>query len=154
MNEPAQLLLIAIQIITVIALIVTTAKTWQMSSANSRAAKAAEESVAEMQKQRLQTSTPNVLAYFEIDSQSLLYLIIKNAGLGVATKVNLHFTPRLQNSRQAELNDLGLLVHGIATMPPGYEIRTLIDSAISYLINSRYAAKETGCNRRRASKAD
>src|SRR5439155_12577570 len=71
-----------------------------------------------------------------------LYLIIKNTGKSLARNVKLEFRPPLQNSEPApqkpipKLAESPLIQHGLETMPPGFEIRLILDNALPYMNKS------------------
>lgn len=122
-----QQILFWVQVVSLIALVVYVIKTGQM-------AKATEASVAEMRNTRDQESAPYVTTYFDIPMGSqAIYLVVKNTGQTLATNVKLSFAPPLRVARENYLpKDWNLIKDGIESLPPGYEIRTLFDSAVLY----------------------
>ncbi|HUS11827.1 MAG TPA: hypothetical protein VMZ30_15270 [Pyrinomonadaceae bacterium] len=106
----------------------------QSAEATVRSAKAAEDSIRELRETREQETAPYVLAYFDASfDTSLIYLVIKNVGKTPANNVRILFDPPIRNSsRGIEIADLPMIKDGIGSIAPGYEIRTLFDSAISY----------------------
>jgi hypothetical protein len=106
----------------------------QSAEATLRSARAAEDSVRELRENREQESAPYVVAYFDASFEtSLIYLVIKNVGKTPANNVRFLFDPPIQNSSQGiDIAELPMIRDGIGSIPPGYEIRTLFDSAISY----------------------
>lgn len=134
--DPAtqQTILFIVQILSLIFLIIYVVKTWEMASATRKAAEATEKSVIEMRETRDQETAPFVVAYFDTQSeQGLIYLVIKNIGRTIATQVRFTFTPELQASKDSRrLGEVGFIKNGVESMPPNYEIRTLVDSAAAY----------------------
>ena len=150
-----QIVALLVQSISLIFLIIYVRKTAQMAKATSksvemtqemastaklsaeatiRSAKAAEESVQELREAREQESAPYVVAYFDASLETfLIYLVIKNIGKTFANRVNLDFEPPIQNSTEGiNISEIPILKDGIGSIPPGYEIRTLFDRALSY----------------------
>jgi hypothetical protein len=130
-----QTILFFVQITSLIFLIVYVIKTWEMASATRKAAEATEKSVIEMRDTRDQETAPFVIAYFDVQTESsLIYLVVKNIGRTVANQVILTFTPALRSSNDNRvLGETGFIKNGIESMPPNYEIRTLVDSSVGYL---------------------
>lgn len=129
-----QSILFFVQIASLIFLIIYVVKTWEMASATRKAAEATEKSVLEMRETRDQETAPFIIAYFDVQTEaSLIYLVVKNIGRTVATQVKLSFTPELQSSNDnGLLKEVGFIKNGIESMPPNYEIRTLVDSSPGY----------------------
>ncbi len=129
-----QTILFFVQILSLIFLIIYVVKTWEMASATRKAAEATEKSVIEMRETRDQETAPFVIAYFDTQTESgLIYLVVKNIGRTVANQVKLTFTPALQSSGpNRRLDEVGFITNGIESMPPNYEMRTLVDSAAAY----------------------
>ena len=129
-----QTILFFVQIASLIFLIIYVVKTWEMASATRKAAEATEKSVLEMRETRDQETAPFVIAYFDVQTEAnLIYLVVKNIGRTVATQVKLTFTPELRSSNDNRLlKEVGFIKNGIESMPPNYEIRTLVDSSPAY----------------------
>lgn len=129
-----QTILFFVQIASLVFLIVYVIKTWEMASATRKAAEATEKSVTEIRETRDQETAPFVIAYFDVQTESsLIYLVVKNIGRTVATQVKLTFTPSLRSSNDNRLlGEVGFIKNGIESMPPNYEIRTLVDSSVAY----------------------
>ncbi|MCD4812863.1 hypothetical protein K8S19_04140 [bacterium] len=126
-----------VQIATLIFLIIYVVKTWHIASASKKSAEVSENILKEMKESRGQEVAPYIVAYFEIPyGKQLIYLVVKNGGKTVARNVKLEFQPPLKNSDGGEINELTLIRGGIASIPPGHEIRTFFDSAISYFAKS------------------
>jgi hypothetical protein len=128
-----QMLLFFIQIASLVFLIIYVVKTWEMASATRKAAEATEKSVLEMREQRDTEIAPYIVAY--LDGQGvvngILYLVIKNTGKTVAKNVKVIFDPPLQTKFPDFLNKV-LPQNGIPSIPPGYEIKTILDNFITY----------------------
>jgi hypothetical protein len=71
----------------------------------------------------------------------MIYLVVKNIGQSVAKKVRLTFYPMLQTSFNISLGEMSFIKNGIESMPPGFEIRTLVDSTSSYFSNPNFPLK-------------
>ena len=144
-NATQSTLLFLIQVLTLIALIIYVAKTWEMASATRKAAEATEQSVTEMKETRDQQTRPYVIAYFMVkEGTGLIYLILKNIGQGVARNVRFSFDPPLITSSETinqMLAKMSFVTEGIQSMPPGYELKTLFDSTVSYLNNEELPQK-------------
>jgi hypothetical protein len=132
-----QIGLFCIQIPTLIALIVYVAKTWEMASATRKSAEIAENTILEMREARDQEIAPYVVAYFDvIPEQDLIYLVIKNIGKSMATDIRLEFSPPLEESSECKYYRKVMEVlanNSISSIPPGYEIRTILHSFGGYL---------------------
>lgn len=142
------IILLITQVLTLIALIIYVVKTWHIASSTKESAIATQHMLEEMKESRDQELAPYVVAYFDIPyGKPLIYFCMKNIGKTVAHNVKLEFTPPLQNSRGNEIYETALIRDGIGSLPPGYEIKTLFDSAISYYGNENlplnYASKVT-----------
>jgi hypothetical protein len=150
-----QIVALLVQSVSLVFLIIYVRKTAQMAEATSksvemtqemvstarlsaeatiRSAKAAEDSVQELRETRERESVPYVVAYFDASLETfLIYLVIKNIGKTFANKVKLDFEPPIQNSTEGiNISEIPIIKDGIGSIPPGYEIRTLFDSALSY----------------------
>ncbi len=122
-----------LQFLSLVFLIVYVVKTWEMAAATRRSAEATERSVTEMREARDQESAPYVVVYFDIPVGShMIYLVIKNIGKSVATNIRFTITPPLQTTIDWPIHDLAIFRDGIASMPPGYEIRTIVDGSVAY----------------------
>lgn len=128
------MILASVQILSLIALIVYVIKTWHMASATKKSAEAAQRTLDELKETRDQETAPYVVTYFEASPEShIIFLIVKNIGKTTARDVKLRFDPHLKSSNQGiDMDMVSLIKSGIASMPPGYQIRTVFDSAISY----------------------
>jgi len=128
-----QLFGIVVQFLSLIFLIVYVIKTWEMASATRVAAEATQSSVAEMHEARDQQTAPYIVVYFDVPfGTALIYLVVKNMGSSIANNVKLVFTPPLSASSGDEIREASFIKNGIAAMPPGYEIRALLDTGPDY----------------------
>ncbi len=130
-----QIALLVIQIPTLITLILYVIKTWEMAAASKRSAEIAEKTLQELRDTRDAEIAPYVIAYMDVpDSDRQLYLIIKNIGKSMATNIKITFDPPLQTPYPDMLARV-LPKDGIPSMPPNYEIRTVVDSFHKYKIS-------------------
>lgn len=136
-TDTQQTILFFVQITSLVFLIIYVIKTWEMASATRKAAEATEKSVLEMRETRDQETAPFVIAYFDIQMESnLIYLVVKNIGRTVASQISLTFTPELQSSNTSHpISEVGFIKNGIDSMPPNYEIKTIVDSINVYFSN-------------------
>jgi hypothetical protein len=122
-----------VQALTLIALIIYVILTGRMASAAKRSAQISEKTLQEMKESRAQEVAPYVVPYFDIPyGRFLIYLVVKNVGKSVARNVKLEFEPPLRNHEGEKINEIPMIKQGIASIPPGYEIRTIFDSMSSY----------------------
>src|SRR5262249_13529785 len=133
-KEFIESVLAGVQILSLLALIIYVIKTWHMASAALKSATVAEQTLQELKDARDQETAPQVVAYFDVPRRRrTIDLVIKNIGKTTAHNVKLKFDPVLKSSiEQVQIEDLVLFKEGIGSMPPGYEIRTVFDSVISY----------------------
>jgi len=147
-KEIMDIIILVAQVLTLIALVVYVIKTWHIASATKESAIVSQKMLEEMKAGRDQEISPYVITYFDIAyGKRLIYLVIKNIGKTVAKNVKLEFEPKLKNSTGDKIDNTPLIKEGIGSIPPGYEIKTLFDSAISYFGNEKlplsYVAKVT-----------
>jgi len=133
-KEILDMVLAVVQILSLVALVIYVIKTWHMASATKNSAEAAQKTLDELRDGRDQETAPYVVIYFEVSPQThLIYLVIKNIGKTIANNIKLVFEPPLRSTHAAfQMHELALMKDGISSMPPGYEIRTVFDSAITY----------------------
>lgn len=134
-KEIIDIILAAVQILTLFTLIIYVIKTWQIASASKKSTEVSEKILKEMKESRDQEIAPYVVAYFDIEGY-LIYLVIKNLGKSVAKNVKLEFQPPLKNSKGEKISDIPLIKAGIGSIPPGYEMRTFFDGVNSYFNKS------------------
>jgi len=105
-----------IQIVTLIALIIYVAKTWEIASASTKSTKVSEGILKEMKESRDTEVAPYVVVYFDIPyGKHLIYLVIKNIGKSVANNVKLVFQPSLKNRNGERINDMSFIKEGIGS---------------------------------------
>lgn len=122
-----------VQTISLIFLIIYVIKTWQMASSTRKAAEATELSVQEMREIRDEETAPHIVIYFELPQEKVVYLVVNNIGKGTATNIKLDFDPPLQTAGQMPaISETPMIRDGIASMPPGYKLRTLLGSSFEY----------------------
>jgi hypothetical protein len=135
-----------VDILTLIFVVIYVWKTWHIASATKESAKATEKSadisrktLEEMKEARDQDTAPYIFVYLDIIvGKQDIYLFVKNVGKSIANNVKLEFDPPLEiSSPKYKISDRAFIKDGISSMPPGYEIKTLFDSAISYFDNKK-----------------
>ncbi len=132
-SELFNLILLATQILTLIALVIYVVKTWHIASATKVAAGVSALSLQEMKEARDQEIAPYVVVYFDMPrGEHFIYLVVKNIGRSIARDVKLQFSPRLIGISQEDFTNLPMIRDGIASMPPNHEIRTLVDSTVAF----------------------
>jgi hypothetical protein len=139
----------AINLITLIYLHIYTKKTYSIAKSTRRTAGQAAESAKiteesfkvstkildEMRETRDAQIAPYVFAYLDQGNDAeatKIYLMIKNAGRGVARNVRVSFDPELQNGGTYSLAHIRQLTNEIPALPPGGEIRHAFAFTIKY----------------------
>lgn len=109
-----------------LAAIVLAALTWLYVNETSKMAKATAALAAETKKAREEATRPVVIAEMRPDQQHLAWLVIRNAGNGVARELRFSCDPdmRIVNGT---LMELPLFGKGLGALAPGAEIRTILD---------------------------
>ncbi|MFN4228049.1 MAG: hypothetical protein ACK4F0_07935 [Candidatus Ratteibacteria bacterium] len=125
--ERLSIVSIVVQILTFGALIFYTIATFKMASASKF-------SVNEMKKMREQEFFPYVVVYFDVPyGQHIIELVVKNIGKRPAKNVKMKISPPLVSSEsKIDLGEVGFIKNGIKMLPPGYEIRTFVDTTSAY----------------------
>jgi hypothetical protein len=147
-KETVDLIVAAIQVLTLIAIIIYVWKTWQLASdtramseaakksaeATLKSAELSEKVLQEMEASRDLLVTPHVIVYFDNQYENFgrLFLVVRNVGKGLAENIKLKFTPDLINHDGPEIGKIFMLKHGIPSLPPGYEIRHSFDRIGAY----------------------
>lgn len=135
-RDVLDILIFIIQILTLVFLIIYVKKTWDIASATRASTKTSERMLEEMRDERDQETAPYVIAYFEFKNH-VIYLYIKNIGKTAARNVTLEFEPKLQTKLMEDyISNTNLIKNGIKSLAPGQEIKTLFDTAPSYLNSS------------------
>jgi hypothetical protein len=133
-KETLDIILASIQAVGLIALILYVVKTWHIASATREAARVSEKTLQEMKDARDQEVAPHVIAYFDLPlNEHVIYLAIKNVGKSVASNIRIEFEPKLVGHRNEDFTMLPFVRDGIGSMPPGYEIRTFVDTSMAML---------------------
>lgn len=128
-----EIILAVIQGATLLYLAFTLAKNWEMASAARDAAEASRATLEEMRDARDDETAPYVVVHFDIPhGKQLLYLVIKNIGKSVATDVQITFDPILSDTRGKKFSAFPIFTDGIKTLPPDYEIKTLVDVSFEF----------------------
>lgn len=132
-----------IQTLSLVALVFYVWKTWQIAAATKESAEIYEQILREMRDAREAEVAPYVIVYFDIDrTRDALYLVIKNVGKSLASNVKLQFNPPLKNTNMNPLHsvpkieDSPLVRNGIDSMPPGFQLRLVLDRAGRYIDKS------------------
>lgn len=129
-----------INLLTVIFVIKYTQKTFSIAETTRKTASQAAET-ADITKQSFQVSadilnemratreaqmSPYVYVYLDQlgdESAVKLFLVIKNAGRGIARNVKVEFEPELENGGTYSLAHIKQIINNIPPLPPGGEIR-------------------------------
>lgn len=80
----------------------------------------------EMKETRDAETAPYVFAYFdhvEEDNETKLFLVIKNAGKGIARDIKINIEPELQNGNTYSLKHIKQIINNMPPLPPSGEIR-------------------------------
>jgi hypothetical protein len=134
-----QIINTVVQSASLVFLVIYVVKTWQMASSTRMAAEATELSVQEMRAMRDEETSPHVIVHFEITQDRLIYLVVKNIGKGTAVDVRLDFDPPLKTPDNfTPINEISMVKDGIASMPPEYELRTLLGTSVDYFGNNNF----------------
>jgi len=131
---------IIIQSLTLIALVLYVAKTWEMASATRESARISELTLQEMRDARDQEVAPYVLAYFDVQvSNDQIEFVVKNNGRGMATDIQIVFDPAFKAPptlsgapTHEKLMEIFMPEGKITSLPPNREIRTIISSFSDY----------------------
>lgn len=79
----------------------------------------------ESRKNRFLKESPNIVPFLKTtEEHSVLQLIIKNFGEGVAKNVKVSFSKDFNRfGKEKKLSDIGIAMHGMSYFPPQYELR-------------------------------
>ncbi len=120
-----------VQTASLVVLAIYTWKTCTIAGETKRSAAAQEETLKLMSADYSRRVSPNVIVYFDVDfNQSVIYLVVRNVGLGAASHIDFRIDPPLRSHSLRDIRPFGFIQHGIAQLLPGQEIRTTFDSAI------------------------
>jgi hypothetical protein len=89
----------------------------------------------EMRETRDAQTAPYIFTYFDQmkgKDATKIFLVIKNAGKGLARDVRVTFDPELQNDQTYSLKHIKQLTRHIPSLPPGKEIRHAFAFTIKY----------------------
>lgn len=126
-------ILVAVQVLTLIALVIYVIKTWEMASATKQAAEVSRQTLEEMKESRDQEVAPYVVVHFELPfGKRWIYLVVKNIGKSIAEDIRVEFTPPLRNTEGEKISNLAMIQHGIPSLPPNAEVRTFFDTTLEY----------------------
>lgn len=142
-------LLIAVQIATLIGLVLYVYKTWEIASAtrkttelsqrstelSQKSIELSQQALEEMRAGREQEIAPYVLAYIDMPYGGwVLFFVVKNIGKTVAKEIKFVFEPPLQSGwgNRAHEFDVSFLKKGISSLAPGQELRVVFDAMTNY----------------------
>ena len=117
------------QIATVVALVLTVWKTWEMAIATQKAAKATADTVEEMRLSRESASAPHIVVYLASPSDNIAEIIIENFGEGTARDIQFNIRPPLQSSLST---DIGRFFETPKWLPPRSRLSHALDVWSSY----------------------
>lgn len=121
------------QIATLLALVVTVWKTWEMAVATQKAANATAATVEEMRKARESASAPHIVVYLASPGSNIAEIIVENFGEGTARDIQLKIEPPLQSSLS---KDIGRFFESPKWLPPRSRLSHALD------VWSRYFASD------------
>jgi len=133
--------LLVLQFLTLVGLIVTVWKTWEMAVATQKAANATADTVEEMRLARESASAPHIVVYLASPRANIAEIIVENFGEGTAKDVYLRFDPSLQSSLST---DVGSFFASPKWLPPRSRISHALDVWSAYFASelpSQYAVK-------------
>jgi hypothetical protein len=133
-SEQLNFTLAVIQGIQLLTLVVYSVFTWVIAAETRHSAAVAQDALRELRETRLEESAPYVVGYFDVPyGRNEIELVVKNVGKTVAHDIRLEFDPPFRGLTQSHQNTWPrLFTDGIASLPPGYEIRTWINSYAGY----------------------
>jgi len=125
-----------VQIATLIFLIIYVWKTWEMASATRKSTEISEKTLLEMKETREQETAPYIVVYCDIpNNDPSIYIVVKNIGKTIAEDINITFNPTLCSNLKfpGDLKmNYPIVGDTIKSMPPGYELKTVLDVASNY----------------------
>jgi hypothetical protein len=133
--------LLVLQLLTLVGLIVTVWKTWEMAVATQKAANATADTVEEMRLARESASAPHIVVYLASPRTNIAEIIVENFGEGTAKDVHLRFEPSLQSSLS---KDVGRFFDSPKWLPPRSRLSHAFDVWSAYFASelpSQYAVK-------------
>jgi hypothetical protein len=129
-----QLILFAVQVLTLIAIVVYVWKTWEMAAATRLAAEASQKALEEMRLTREEESRPFVIVFFELGLDgTTVRLVITNVGKLPAKNVKFSFNPELrQGSWSREpVSQSPKIKEGIGFLPPDVKFSEFFDAFVN-----------------------
>lgn len=127
------------QVATLLALIVTVWKTWEMAVATQKAANATTATVEEMRKARESASAPHIVVYLASPGSNIAEIIVENFGEGTARDIQFKIEPPLQSSLS---KDIGQFFESPKWLPPRSRLSHALDVWSKYFA-SDYPRKYT-----------
>lgn len=117
--------------ISIILDVILTIVTALMAYETYKMAKSTKSSVKEMETNRKEANSAEVIMYFKVESHRI-YLVIENVGNTIAKNIEISFETELKNSMEDTFDKL----ESIDFLPPHYEIKTFFDTTTAY--NQKY----------------
>ena len=117
------------QMATLIVLVLTVWKTWEMAIATQKAAKATADTVEEMRLSRESASAPHIVVFLASPSDNIAEIIIENFGEGTARDIQFNISPPLQSSLS---RDIGRFFETPKWLPPKSRLSHALDVWSSY----------------------
>jgi hypothetical protein len=123
----------AVQIMSLIALVIYVIKTWEMASATREAAEISAKVLEHNRNVQDQEVAPYMVVYLDIPyGDPWIYLVVRNVGKTIAENVSITFDPPLTRMQHEPLATLPIDDAQMGSFPPGYEVRIFFDSTIEY----------------------
>jgi hypothetical protein len=117
------------QLLITYTLVIVTA---EYAKAASKQASANIKMAEEMELTRKLQNKPSLIAYFDNPRSTLLDLVVKNIGYGIAKDVVLKISPPLLDHNNRDISKLSLFKQGISFFPPNREFRQIIGFTTQY----------------------
>jgi hypothetical protein len=127
------------QVATLLALIITVWKTWEMAVATQKAANATAATVEEMRKARESASAPHIVVYLASPGSNIAEIFVENFGEGTARDIQFKIEPPLQSSLS---KDIGRFFESPKWLPPRSRLSHALDVWSKYFA-SDYPRKYT-----------
>lgn len=127
------------QFATLLALIITVWKTWEMAVATQKAADATAATVEEMRKARESATAPHIVVYLASPGSNIAEIIVENFGEGTARDIQFKIAPPLISSLS---KDIGRFFETPKWLPPKSRLSHALDVWSNYFA-SDYPRKYT-----------
>lgn len=129
LNDPNKLpavqwALFGTQVATLVVLIITVWKTWEMAVATQKAANATAATVEEMRRAREGASAPHIVVYLASPGSNIAEIIVENYGEGTARDIQFNIEPPLQSTLS---NDIGRFFETPKWLPPRSRLSHALD---------------------------